>query len=81
MVEEIAFKNRRISNFEGLVTTLTLNRLDFICTDRQTFETSFIRSTLSKSQPKRNDDIPSILRDTIIEHFSPAVTMDLKHDF
>ena len=66
MAEEIAFKNSRISNFKGLVTlTLTLDgghtahrRASLIDSskkvfvDGRTFETHFIRSTLSKSRLK-----------------------------
>ena len=89
MVEEIAFENGRISNFERLATlALTLNRvmlhtvvrhsststytpnfIEILWTDGrtythtrtewQTFETGFIWSTLSKSQPKN----PSLVRD------------------
>jgi len=85
MVEKIAFKNGRISNFEGLMT-LTLDRVTMhtnvnhsststympnfikieepflwtdirryvyvVYTNGRTFETNFIRLTLSKSRPK-----------------------------
>jgi len=78
MVEEIAFENSWISNFEALVT-LTLDRhkayhrasltglhakfhwnpTNFLWTDERTygrtFETGFIRSTLSMSRPNNNN--------------------------
>jgi len=68
MAEEIAFGNGWISNCEGLVTlTLDLVLLHTVVhhsststympnvteSHEQTFETGFIRSTLSKSQPKK----------------------------
>jgi len=66
MTEEIAFENVRISNFEGLVTfTYMPNFIEIkgtfcgrtdgrtynVRTERRTFETGFIRSTL-KGRPK-----------------------------
>jgi len=61
MMEEIAFENGQIFNFEGNegLVTLTVDRVilhtyvhTYARTDRQTFETGFINWTLSKTRPK-----------------------------
>ena len=66
MVEEIAFENSRISNSEVLVT-LTLDRVilrivvhhsstSTYMPDGRTFETGFVKSTLSKSRPNKQQN-------------------------